>query len=79
MFYKTDTKENSVSEHISLMDAAREYGFSRDYLRFLIFKNELRGEKIGRNWTVKREWVDEFLAKRENTKKTNFQWSERNS
>lgn len=57
---KTDLQQNT--EFIRLAVAARQLGVSQDYLRFLIFKKKLRGEKFGRNWMTKREWLEEYFS-----------------
>ncbi|MEK7560490.1 MAG: hypothetical protein AAB539_00865, partial [Patescibacteria group bacterium] len=46
---------------LSLFDAARQRGVSRDYLRFLIFKKQLHGIKLGRNWVTTDAWLDEYF------------------
>lgn len=55
-----DIKENA--EFLTLSQAAKEYGVSQDYLRFLIFKKKLQGTKFGRNWVTTRKWLDEYFA-----------------
>jgi len=37
-------------KYLSLVEAAKEFGVSQNYLRFLIFKNKLNAIKFGRNW-----------------------------
>lgn len=48
---------------ILLSHAAKEFGVSQNYLRFLIFKKKLRGKKIGQKWCVTREWVNACFQK----------------
>ena len=52
---------DKTSEYISLAQAAKETGISKDYFRICIQKNYLRGIKFGRNWVTKKEWVDEYI------------------
>ena len=49
---KTNLQQDT--EFIRLAVAAKQWGVSQDYLRFLIFKKKLHGEKFGRNWVTKR-------------------------
>ena len=46
---------------LSLADAAKAWGVSQDYLRFLIFKKKLRAVKIGRNWMTQDDWLSEYF------------------
>ena len=55
--------------YLSLAEAAREFGVSQDYLRFLIFKKQLRAVKFGRNWVTTRAWVKEQRSANGNKKK----------
>ncbi len=58
-------------QFLTLSEAAKEYGVTQDYLRFLIFKKKLRGTKFGRNWVTTRMWLDEYFATlKRNEKKT---------
>ena len=57
---KTNLQQDT--EFIRLAVAAKQWGVSQDYLRFLIFKKKLRGEKFGRNWVTKREWLEEYFS-----------------
>lgn len=50
-----------MSGLISLREAAIISGYHQDYLSFLIRKNKLHGEKIGRAWCVKEEELRMFL------------------
>ena len=42
---KKNTEKNN--DFLPLSIAAKQWGVSQDYLRFLIFKKKLRGEKYG--------------------------------
>ncbi|GEM_PF-446706 len=50
------------NEFLPLSVAAKKWGVSQDYLRFLIFKKKLRGEKVGRNWVTKEQWLVEYFS-----------------
>ena len=59
----SDKKNNSDrGQFLSLSEAAKKWGVSQDYLRFLIFKKKLRAVKFGRNWVTKQEWIEEYFA-----------------
>ena len=53
-------KENI--EFLPLSVAAKKWGVSQDYLRFLIFKKRLRAEKLGRNWVTRQEWLEDYFS-----------------
>jgi lambda repressor-like predicted transcriptional regulator len=55
-------------ELLSLNEAAKEREVSQDYLRFLIFKKKLKGEKIGRNWVTTHVWIEEYANTSEGLK-----------
>lgn len=57
---KTDLQQNT--EFIRLAVAAKQWGVSQDYLRFLIFKKKLHGKKFGRNWTTTQKWLEECFS-----------------
>lgn len=38
---------------MTLKEAHKKYGYSAAHLRVLIYRKELKGEKIGNTWTVK--------------------------
>ncbi len=50
------------NDFLPLVDAAKLYGVSKDYLRFLIFKKKLRGRKLGRNWVTTLDWLDQYFS-----------------
>lgn len=56
------TRSEQDTEFIRLAVAAKQWGVSQNYLRFLIFKKRLRGEKFGRNWVTKREWLEDYFS-----------------
>jgi hypothetical protein len=53
-----------MSGLISLREAAIISGYHQDYLSFLIRKNKLNGEKIGRAWCLREEEFRIFLLKK---------------
>jgi len=60
----TVSKKNSQqdTEFLSLAVAAKHWGVSQDYLRFLIFKKKLQGQKFGRNWMTTQVWLEEYFS-----------------
>lgn len=58
---KNKVNSQQDTEFIRLAVAAKQWGVSQDYLRFLIFKKRLHGEKFGRNWVTKREWLEDYF------------------
>ena len=59
---KTEKKSEKNIEFLPLASAAKKWGVSQDYLRFLIFKKKLRGEKLGRNWVTTQEWLEDYFS-----------------
>ena len=59
---KKEKKSKETIEFLPLSVAAKQWGVSQDYLRFLIFKKKLRGEKIGRNWVTTQEWLEDYFS-----------------
>ncbi len=60
-----DKKNDDKSQLISLKDASRIYGFSQNYLRQLIHRDRLNGQKIGGVWTTTRNDVEKYIESRE--------------
>ena len=56
-----DIKEKMA--YISLKEAAKHCNYSQDYLKLRARQGKLRATKIGRNWTTRREWLEEYLKK----------------
>lgn len=61
-----------MSGLISLREAANISGYHQDYLSFLIRKNKLHGEKIGRAWCVKEDELKKFLSEKNNIENSNI-------
>lgn len=51
-------------EFISLREASKMTDFSQGYLAFLIRTGKLKGKKIGKFWVTKKEWLEEYLKKK---------------
>src|SRR3989344_4916232 len=50
-------KENNI--YITLSEASKVSGISRDYLNVLIHREKLRAVKIGKNWLTTKAWLSE--------------------
>lgn len=57
-----DNQNSGQEQFMSLADAAKIYGVSKDYLRLLIFKGKLRGKKFGRNWMTTKSRLEEYFS-----------------
>jgi len=51
----------NLDRYCSVADAAKAAGISTAYVRLLLARGQLRGEKIGRAWLVLREDVARFV------------------
>ena len=49
---------------ISLAEAAEQYGFNHVYLRNLIRRNRLNGQKIGNLWVTTPAHVEQYIQSR---------------
>ena len=50
--------ENKSIKYLTLSEAAKISGISRDYLNVLIRRGKLQAVKDGKNWLVAEEWLD---------------------
>ena len=50
---------------ISLAEAAKMYGFNRNYLSELARRGRLKAQKIGSQWVTTRADVEEYIRSRE--------------
>lgn len=46
--------KKNLADYVSSTEAAHIVGFSCDYIRKLLNDGTLKGEKVGRNWVIKR-------------------------
>lgn len=56
---------NGDNNYISLKEATRYCKYSQEYLSLRARQGKLKAEKIGRNWLIKKEWLEEYLARTE--------------
>ncbi len=56
---------------ISLLEAANLCSYSQEYISLLVRKKLLQGEKIGRNWFTKKEWLEKYILEHPAEKKGN--------
>ena len=52
----------SVTQLVSLREAAELSGLSAGHLRLLVRRGDIWGMKIGRNWVTTAQAVEEYLA-----------------
>jgi hypothetical protein len=57
-----ETPEPTLTELISLADAATLSNLSQGHLALLIRRGDLWGKKIGRNWVTTKKAVFDYLA-----------------
>lgn len=57
-----------MSGIISLREASKISGYHQDYLSFLIRKNKLQGQKIGKVWCVKEDDLRNFMQEKASLK-----------
>ncbi len=53
----------SLKKVITLNQAAKQSGYSQDYLGYLIRQGELKGTKVGRSWVTTQEEIQNYLFK----------------
>lgn len=52
--------------YVSTDDAAQQLQYTPQHTRRLVREGKLQGEKVGRDWIVRQESVDDYMAVREN-------------
>ncbi len=55
-------EEPSLTDLISLQEAASLSGLTADHLRRLVREGQLWGKKLGRNWITTEQAVKEYIA-----------------
>src|SRR3989344_4010368 len=55
-------------QYISLAQAAQQSSYTQEYLSLRARQGKLKAVKIGRNWTTKREWLEEYISQAEEYK-----------
>jgi len=61
---KTPKSKNQLAHSdgfISLAEASGLCTYSQEYLSLLVRKKLLQGEKFGRNWFIKKEWLEKYV------------------
>jgi hypothetical protein len=51
-------------KYLSMADAAKICPYEQEYLSLLARRQELRAEKIGRNWYTTIEWLNDYLKEK---------------
>lgn len=55
---------NSVPDLVTTQQAADVLNYSVQHTRLLIRQGRLQGEKIGRDWLIRRDSFDQFVRER---------------
>jgi excisionase family DNA binding protein len=58
------------TELMSSAEAAQELGYTVQHVRRLVREGRIAGQKLARDWVVRRRSVDEYVAARANLKFT---------
>jgi len=58
--------QNDPQEYISLTKATQFCNYSQEYLSLRARQGKLKAVKFGRNWLIKKEWLDEYLRRTQN-------------
>lgn len=53
-------------DYMSSVEAAERLGYTRQHVGRLIRQHRLEGRKLGRDWLVHRESVEQYMLEREN-------------
>jgi len=65
-------KEQKQDDYISLQEATKYCSHSQEYLSLRARQGKLRAVKLGRNWAIKREWLEEYITQVEEYNKANY-------
>ncbi len=52
--------------HITSTESAKRLGYTVQHVRRLIRQGQLQGFKLGRDWMVREESVDQYVARKAN-------------
>jgi|GEM_PF-4077813 len=59
---RAENKNEELSEYLSITDAVRITGMRESKIRYHIKRGELKATKVGWQWIIKKEDLQEFLA-----------------
>lgn len=66
----TGKNSNKIQKgFMPLSEASKRTGYTPEHLNLLCRQGKLKGKKIGRNWFVKKEWLDNFILNNETNRK----------
>jgi len=54
--------KQDIKDYITLQEATQYCQYSQEYLSLRARSGKLKAVKFGRNWTTKKEWLNEYLA-----------------
>ncbi|MDF1498501.1 MAG: helix-turn-helix domain-containing protein [Patescibacteria group bacterium] len=55
--------DDKIIGYISLYEAAKLTNYSQEYISLLCRQKKIEATKIGRNWVIKKEWVEDYINK----------------
>jgi excisionase family DNA binding protein len=58
----SENKNEDLSEYLSITDVVRITGMRESKIRYHIKRGELKATKVGWQWIIKKEDLQEFLA-----------------
>jgi len=58
--------------HISVLAATKATGYNAQYLRRLLRKNKLQGEKVGQLWLIRLKSLEDYLTQVESSTDQRF-------
>ena len=53
-------KKTLEDKYISLLEAAKYYNCTQQYLNLMARQGRLKAIKMGRNWVTTKEWLEEY-------------------
>ena len=62
-----ETHNDDKNRQISMMEAAKMYGFSRSYLSRMAKKRRLKATRVGRSWITTASDVEDYIRSRRQT------------
>ena len=61
MSKNNETKNEDLSEYLSITDVVRITGMRESKIRYYIKRGELKATKVGWQWIIKREDLQKFM------------------
>ena len=61
-YKKGETHKQIAENYISLQESAKHCPYSQEYLSLRARQGKLKAIKVGRNWTTKKSWLEEYMV-----------------